>query len=217
MSNTTTNAITTFQFPLTIGRDVNVRITDQNGDPWFIAKDVCEILGFRDAYNGVRLLDDDEKGTLNVSTPGGDQDLTIINESGLYSLILRSRKAEAKRFKKWVTNDVLPSIRKNGGYIIGQEKIVTGEMSDLEFLAKAQTVAGRVLMALTRERDALLAANAAMLPKAKRYDAVVADKDQMVHEFARKLKGVLNFEQTSYIHPQNGQSQAFLPYVRGGP
>jgi len=84
-----------------------VRITDQNGDPWFVAKDICDALGFRMASDATRLLDEDEKGTLNVRTPGGDQPMTIINESGLYSLILRSRKPEAKRFKKWVTGEAL--------------------------------------------------------------------------------------------------------------
>lgn len=128
----TMNNMTTFQFPLTIGRDANVRITDQNGDPWFIAKDVCEILGLTNPASTLALLDDDEKNTIHImdGTPG-NPNKTIISESGLYSLILKSRKPEAKRFKKWVTSEVLPSIRKHGGYLKGQEELPEGLVSSL--------------------------------------------------------------------------------------
>jgi prophage antirepressor-like protein len=126
----TMNNITTFQFPLTVGRTLNVRITDQNGDPWFIAKDVCDVLGLTTA-NLARDLDDDEQGVFQLMTPGGMQSCKIINESGLYSLVLKSRKEEAKRFKKWVTKDVLPSIRKHGGYLKGQEELSEGLVSSL--------------------------------------------------------------------------------------
>ena len=89
---------------------------DTNNEPWFVASDVAYLLGYRDASNAIRVLDDDEKGTHIVSTFRGAQKLAIINESGLYSLILMSRKPEVKRFKKWVTSEVLPSIRKIGSY-----------------------------------------------------------------------------------------------------
>ncbi|WP_349569479.1 BRO-N domain-containing protein [Azotobacter salinestris] len=84
--------------------------------PWFVASDVSSALEYRDADKLARLLDDDEKGTQIVGTLGGEQKMLVINESGLYSAILRSRKAEAKRFKKWVTAEVLPAIRKHGRY-----------------------------------------------------------------------------------------------------
>lgn len=127
------NNITTFQFPLTIGRTLNVRIADQNGDPWFIAKDVCDVLGIRTDTVRV-ILDDDEIETINPNSIGvasGGRDMLIINESGLYSLILKSRKEEAKRFKKWVTSEVLPSLRKHGGYLKGQEELPEGLVSSL--------------------------------------------------------------------------------------
>jgi prophage antirepressor-like protein len=89
-----------------------------NGEPWFIGSDVSIALEYRDAGNMTRNLDDDEKGTQIVSTLGGEQQMLVINESGLYSAILRSRKPAAKRFKKWVTAEVLPSIRKAGRYDI---------------------------------------------------------------------------------------------------
>lgn len=91
--------------------------------PWFVAADVAQALEYRIAGDMTRNLDDDEKGTQIVRTLGGNQEMLVINESGLYSAILRSRKAEAKRFKKWVTAEVLPAIRKHGRYEDEQGKM----------------------------------------------------------------------------------------------
>jgi hypothetical protein len=87
-----------------------------NDQPWFVAADVAAALLYSEASAMTRHLDDDEKGLSNVQTLGGYQELLVINESGLYSAILRSRKAEARRFKKWVTAEVLPAIRQHGRY-----------------------------------------------------------------------------------------------------
>lgn len=93
-----------------------VRVVTHSNQPWFVATDVATTLGYRNAPDASRHLDDDEKGTQIVRTPGGDQKLTIISESGLYALVLRSRKPEARKFAKWVTSEVLPSIRQTGSY-----------------------------------------------------------------------------------------------------
>lgn len=93
-----------------------IRSLKIKGEPWFVAADVAAVLEYRDAFNLARILDDDEKGTHVVSTPGGDQEMSTINESGLYAAILKSRKPEARKFRRWVTGEVLPSIRKTGGY-----------------------------------------------------------------------------------------------------
>lgn len=104
------NQIVAFDF-----ESKNVRIVvDQDGEPWFVAADICAALTVKTEQT--RRLDDDEKGLRIVQTLGGEQEMTVINESGLYSLILTSRKPEAKRFKRWVTHEVLPSIRKTGSY-----------------------------------------------------------------------------------------------------
>jgi prophage antirepressor-like protein len=87
-----------------------------DGEPWFVLSDVCRALDISNTGNAAARLDDDEKGIRTVDTPSGPQRMVIINESALYSLILTSRKEGAKRFKKWVTSEVLPSIRKTGGY-----------------------------------------------------------------------------------------------------
>ena len=106
------NDITIFNH---LGNDIRV-MTDEQGEPWFVASDVAKILGYRDAYNMTRRLDPDEKGTRSASTLGGIQELTIINESGLYTAILGSEVEGARKFKRWVTSEVLPSIRKHGMY-----------------------------------------------------------------------------------------------------
>ena len=93
----------------------NVRVVmDENGEPWFVAADICSAMTINTEQT--RRLDEDEKGLRTVQTPGGQQEMVAISESGLYSLILTSRKPEAKRFKRWVTHEVLPSIRKTGSY-----------------------------------------------------------------------------------------------------
>ncbi|BDQ38033.1 hypothetical protein SYK_23930 [Pseudodesulfovibrio nedwellii] len=86
-------------------------LTDDNGDPWFVAKDVCDALGIVNPSRTLSGLDSDEKSTCPSQYEGQIRHLTTINESGLYSLILRSRKPEAKTFKKWITSEVLPAIR----------------------------------------------------------------------------------------------------------
>ena len=93
-----------------------VRVVDVDGEPWFVARDVCECLELGNPRTSIALLDEDEKGVHTMDTPGGAQEMSIVSEAGLYSLILRSRKPEAKAFKRWITHEVLPSIRRTGGY-----------------------------------------------------------------------------------------------------
>lgn len=106
-----TNNLQSFSF------DSNgVRVHQIDGQPWFVARDICSALDLDNVAQAISRLDEDEKGFTTNDTPGGEQEFSIISESGLYSLILTSRKPEAKAFKKWVTSEVLPSIRKAGQY-----------------------------------------------------------------------------------------------------
>ena len=98
------------------GNQVRTIVID--GEPWFVAKDICEVLEIEQATRAVERLDEDEKGVSLIHTPGGNQEMLIVNEPGLYSLILGSRKPEAKAFKRWITHEVLPSIRQTGGYMV---------------------------------------------------------------------------------------------------
>ena len=107
-----------------------IRTVTIDGEPWFVGKDVAEILGYSNPRDTLaKHVDDEDKGVAKCDTLGGIQDLTIINESGLYSLILSSKMATAKRFKRWVTSEVLPQIRKNGSY---QKRLTPEQMMRIQ-------------------------------------------------------------------------------------
>lgn len=108
------NGHTMFTFPET-GQKVRV-VEGPDGEPWFVGKDVCQCLGLDDPKSSWRFLDEDEKGMQTVHTPGGKQGMIVVSEPGLYSLILRSRKPQARAFKRWITHDVLPTLRRTGHY-----------------------------------------------------------------------------------------------------
>ncbi|MFN5696506.1 MAG: Bro-N domain-containing protein [Cyanobacteriota bacterium] len=112
--NSIESSLAPFQFE---GRQVRV-ITDEQGEPWFVAADVCACLAIRNPSDALNRLDDDEKGLGQTETPGGEQSMSTVNEAGLYNLVLGSRKQEARRFKRWVTHEVLPAIRRTGRYSI---------------------------------------------------------------------------------------------------
>lgn len=155
-----------------------VRTVDVNGEPWLVGKDVAEALGYSDPNKALAMHVDDEdklndKTALSLGQRGG----WLINESGLYSLVLGSKLPGAKRFKRWVTCEVLPSIRKNGGYIHGQET-----MSDTELIAKALLMSQKII----DEKQKVIER---MAPKAIFADAVAAsDSSILVGELAKILK-----------------------------
>jgi prophage antirepressor-like protein len=113
-------------------------IQDENDDPWWVAKDVCEILDLD--VSQTRRLDDDEKGLREMQTLGGPQAMVCVNESGLYNLIIRSNKPEAKKFRKWITSEVLPTIRKTGGYEIQKMSPLDIALVTIQELKKTQSI-----------------------------------------------------------------------------
>lgn len=152
----------------------DVRAIACNGDPWFVAKDVCECLELGNPRSSLALLDEDEKGVHSVDTPGGKQEMTIVSEPGLYSLILRSRKPEAKAFKRWVTHDVIPSIRKRGLYATPQT---------VEAMLADPDTAIKLLTSLKEERakSAALAAKVEQdAPKVLFADSVAASRSSIL-------------------------------------
>jgi len=155
-----------------------IRAMQLNGKPLFIAKDVTDILGYQNSRKAILdHVDDEDKGVTNCYTLGGTQQMTVINESGLYSLILSSKLPNAKKFKRWVTSEVLPSIRKNGGYITGQETL-----SDDELMAKALMVAQNKIQEKNRQLEE-------QKPKVLFADSVAASKTSiLVGELAKILK-----------------------------
>lgn len=140
-----------------------IRTVIENGETWFIGKEVADILEYANTAKAIRdHVDEEDKLTERIVLSGQNREVIFINESGLYSLILSSKLPNAKKFKKWVTSEVLPSIRKNGGYIAGQET-----MSDDELMARALQVAQNKIL----ERDKQIET---MKPKAIFADAVAA-------------------------------------------
>ena len=107
-----------------------------DNDPWFVAKDACDFLELGDVSKAVSRLDEDEKGTNLIPTRGGNQEMLCVNESGLYNLILGSRKQEAKQFKRWVTHEVLPAIRKTGQYIAKPASQIEALLQTVQLLAE---------------------------------------------------------------------------------
>jgi prophage antirepressor-like protein len=197
-TNTNDNEITAllqaFEFE---GSDV--RVIDRNGDPWFVLADVCRVLGHSDATMAATRLDEDEQERVDLSFHmfnlgganinglgrGGGNNVTIlISEAGMYRLVLTSRKPQAKRFKKWVVGTVLPSIRKHGGYIAGQET-----KSNAEILADALKVAESIIL----EREARISILEADYRKLK-LEAIVelAGAGTMVAALERHKDELLN-------------------------
>ena len=122
----------------------SIRTVTQGDEPWFVAADVCKALEHSNSRMALDRLDDDEKGVSSIYTPGGVQEMSIVNEPGLYSLVLGSRKPEAKAFKRWITHEVIPAIRKHGAY-------ATPEM--VEKMLGDPDVMIRTLTALKEERE----------------------------------------------------------------
>jgi len=165
----------------------NIRTAELNGEPAVVLADVCKVLDIENHRNVAARLDEDEKGVCTMDTPGGKQDLTVISESGLYSIILLSRKPEAKKFKRWVTHEVLPSIRKHGMY--ARDEILDNPQLLMD-VTQALIDERRKSKQLLEENTALEAANTEMRPKARFADAVAcAETDIPVGELAKILRG----------------------------
>lgn len=147
-----------------------------NSEPWFVGKDVAEVLGYERADNAIRNhIDKEDKLMHQISASGQNRNMTIINESGLYSLVLSSKLPSAKKFKRWVTSEVLPALRKTGQYQVK-------ELSGSELMAKALIEAQNVLAAKDKQIEE-------MKPKALFADAVATSHTSiLVGELAKILK-----------------------------
>lgn len=148
-----------------------------DGDIWFVAKDVCEALGVGKYRDALTRLDDDERGSVLVDTPGGPQKVGTVNEAGFYKFVLRSRKPEAKAFQRWVTHEILPAIRRTGGYMVAKQ-----DETPEQIMARAVLVAQDTIERQKKQIDELK-------PKALFADAVAAsDGTCLVGELAKMLK-----------------------------
>lgn len=143
-----------------------VRVLINEGEPWFSAEDVCRILGLRNPTMAVGRLDDDEKGLRTMDTLGGRQSMWTVNEYGLYSLVLGSRKFEAKVFKRWIIHEVIPSIRKTGSYSTGLTP-TEALLRSVQLLAKQERELNGVKQAQHISQAALVAHEFALTTSTK--------------------------------------------------
>lgn len=156
-------------------------LTDEAGEPWFVAKDVCDILEISNPSDALKRLDDDERSRFNLGRQG---ETNIVNEAGLYALVLGSRKPEAHEFKRWVTHEVLPQIRRTGGYIPASETD-----DDMTILAKAVMIGQRTMEEQKRRIAAQESHINELEPKARFADAVAAsDGTCLIGELAKMLR-----------------------------
>lgn len=190
-----------------------VRTMNIGGEPWFVGKDVAGVLGYSNPNDALKKrVDADDKGVAKCDTLGGAQELTIINESGLYSLVLSSKLPTAKAFKRWITHDVIPSIRKNGGYIAGQESMTAEEL-----MAKALLVAKKTIEEKEAELSRRQVENAIMAPKADYFDELVERNTltnfrETAKQLGVKQKAFINFlmERKFIYRDKRGK---LLPYA----
>lgn len=166
-----------------------IRTVVQNGEPWFVATDVCRALEVGDTGKATGRLDDDELTRIKIVSGGQSREVIVVSEAGLYGLVLGSRKPEAKEFKRWVTHEVIPSIRKTGGYLGNVEN-----MSDIEILGRAMMIYKRTVEEQHKQIEE-------MKPKAEFADRVIKSTDNILMRQMAKLlcdKGYLIGEKRLY-------------------
>ena len=186
-------------------------MSNEQGEVMFCGKDVAEALGYNNPLQAIRHhIEGEDKGVLNFSTPGGKQQAIFINESGLYSLILSSKLESAKRFKHWVTSEVLPSIRKHGGYMVARP-----DESDKVILARAL----QILQATLQRRDEEIAR---LKPRANYADQVLDSIDCITTAQLAEELGMTDQElnrrlcEMRILYWQSGQYMLYAKYARKG-
>ena len=188
-----------------------MRTVLKDGEPWFVAADVCRALEIGDTHKAVERLDNDEKGRSLIPTLGGEQELLIVNEPGLYTLVLGSRKPEARAFKRWITHEVIPSIRKHGGYLTPP--------TIAELLENPDMIV-ELALTLKAEREKRLAAESDLRvarPKAAYFDDLVERNTLTgIRETAKELQ----WREKEFIHfllekgyVYRDQKQRLQPYA----
>lgn len=170
----THNDIQEFTFQL---EGKQIRVTEIDGSYWFVATDVCDILGIKNSRQALSYLDEDQTDCgITNDTMGRAREASIISESGLYELIFKSRMRAAKVFRRWVSNVVLPAIRQDGAYILGEEKVLTGEISEEELVARSVVIMNKKLIRLEEENAQLQNENIELFPMASKYHSFLDSK-----------------------------------------
>ena len=178
-----------------------IRTLEKGGEPWWVLSDVCKVLEIKNSRDAAARLDADEKGVALTDTPGGMQKVTIINESGLYAVILRSDKPQAKPFRKWVTSEVLPSIRKHGAYMT--EQTLERAVSDPDFLIqianqiKEEQAKNKVLTTRVLQQDQQIKE---LKPKADYTDSILKSKSLVTITQIAKDYGMSGNRMNDILH-----------------
>ena len=183
-----------------------IRTITKDGEPWFVGKDITEKLGYQNGSRDIaRHVDEDDQIVIPIPGDTQNRNMLVINESGLYSLVISSKLPNAKKFKKWVTSEVLPSIRKNGGYIANQE-----QMTPEQIVANALIVAQNIISQKDRQIEE-------MKPKADFFDAVADSKTAIsMNEVAKVLniKGYGRNNLFEFLRNEGILDRFNVPYQR---
>ena len=183
-----------------------IRTITKDGEPWFVGKDITEKLGYQNGSRDIaRHVDEDDQIVIPIPGDTQNRNMLVINESGLYSLVISSKLPNAKKFKKWVTSEVLPSIRKNGGYIANQE-----QMTPEQIVANALIVAQNIISQKDRQIEE-------MKPKAEFFDAVADSKTAIsMNEVAKVLniKGYGRNKLFEYLRENKVLDRWNVPYQK---
>lgn len=189
-----------------------IRTITNDNEPWFIANDVCKCLEIGNTSQALARLDDDERNTIILNEGIGNPNKSIVNEYGLYNLILASRKKEAKKFKRWITHEVLPAIRKDGGYMVAKEN-----ESDEEILARAMIIANKSIERLkleSKQKDQIIGE---LKPKADYVDKILQNKSLIKVSSIAKDYGMSAQEMNKLLHElkiQYNQGGQWLLYAK---
>ena len=210
-----------------------VRTIVKDNEPWFVAADVCRALELDRTWNALQRLDEDEKGTTSISTLGGEQEVSIINEPGLYALVLGSRKPEAKAFKRWITHEVIPAIRKNGAYITPEAAYkmlsdpqnliqllttLSEKNEDVKRLTAESAEKDRKIAALEEECDIRRRQTIKYCAKAMYADAAIDNGENLCIRDAAKEIGVKESDFTrllvelKYLYRRASKQNRLFPY-----
>lgn len=198
------NEIKEFKF-----NENQLRTVSLNGEPWFVAKDVCDVLDLSNTTVAIGRLDEDEVTKFNLGGLSGETN--IVNESGLYSLVMSSRKKEAKQFKKWVTSEVLPSIRKHGAYMT--EDVIAKTLSDPDYIIG-------LIKSIAEHKQEILAKNQVigeLKPKADYLDRILKSKSLLTITQIAKDYGMSGIAMNQKLHElgvQYKQSDQWFLYER---
>ncbi|WP_040397629.1 phage antirepressor [Anaerococcus senegalensis] len=185
-------------------------VIDENNEPWFVAIDICSALELTNPTVAVSRLDDDEKAKFNLGLSGGATN--VVNEYGLYNLILASRKKEAKQFKRWITHEVIPAIRKDGGYMLANKND-----SEEEIMAKAVLIAQKSMERLkleNKQKDQIIGE---LKPKADYVDKILQNKSLIKVSAIAKDYGMSAQEMNKLLHElriQYNQGGQWLLYAK---